>query len=40
MKSADGIIFALTDQWGKGCQFDSDEMIRFAKRNGYKIEEL
>ena len=40
MKSADGIIFALTDQWGKGCPFDSDEMIRFAKRNGYKIEEL
>ncbi len=40
MKSADGITFALTDQWGKGCPFDSDEIIRFAKKNGYKIEEL
>ena len=40
MKSADDITFALTDQWGRGCPYDSDEMIRFAKKNGYKIEEL
>ena len=40
MKSADGIIFALTDQWGKGCPFNSDVMIRFAERNGYKVEEI
>lgn len=40
MKSADGITFALTDQWGRGCPYDSEDMIRFARRNGYKIEEL